>query len=62
MRTRTIDAVTALRIRQYEQLTGTPVTFPVPVEKIVERILGLNFDWVDIEERPGEQILAGLIP
>jgi hypothetical protein len=62
IRTRAIDAVTGLRIRQYEQLTGTPVTFPVPVEKIVERVLGLNFDWVEIEERPGEQILAGLIP
>ena len=62
MRTRTIDAVTGLRLRQYEQLTGTPVTLPVPVENIVERVLGLDFDWVDIDERPGEQILAGLIP
>ena len=62
MRTRSIDAVTAMRIRQYEQLTGEPVMFPVPIEKIVERILGLNFDWVEIEEQLGEQILAGLIP
>lgn len=62
MRTRTIDAVTAMRIRQYEQLTGEPVSFPVPIEKIVERILGLDFDWIEIEEQPGEQILAGLIP
>jgi hypothetical protein len=62
MRTRSIDAVTAMRIREYEQLTGEPVMFPVPIEKIVERILGLNFDWVEIEEQPGEQILAGLIP
>jgi hypothetical protein len=62
MRTRSIDAVTAMRIRQYEQLTGEPVRLPVPIEKIVERVLGLDFDWVEIEERPGEQILAGLIP
>ncbi len=62
MRTRTIDAITGLRIRQYEQLIGSPVCFPVPVEQIVERVLGLNFDWVEIEERVGEQILAGLIP
>ena len=62
MRTRSIDAVTAMRIRQYEQLTGEPVMFPVPIEKIVERILGLDFDWIEIEEQPGEQILAGLIP
>lgn len=31
-----IDEVTAMRIRQYEQLTGTAVTFPVPIENIVE--------------------------
>ncbi|MCA9062070.1 MAG: hypothetical protein KDA96_03400 [Planctomycetaceae bacterium] len=62
LRTRTIDATTAWRIRQYEQLTGRPVCFPVPVEQIVEQVLGLDFDWVEIEENPGEQILAGLIP
>lgn len=62
MRTAEIDAVTALRIRQYENLTGRPVTFPVPIENIVEQVLNLDFDWVDIEEREGEQILAGLIP
>ena len=62
MRTRTIDGITGMRIRQYEQLTGEPVMFPVPIEKIVERVLGLDFDWMEIEEQTGEQILAGLIP
>lgn len=62
LRTKVIDEVTAQRIRQYEQLTDSPVTFPVPVEKIVEQVLGLNFDWDEIEELPGEQILGGLIP
>ena len=62
LRTSVIDEVTAMRIRQYEDLSGTTVTFPVPVEKIVEQILKLDFDWVDIEEREGEQILAGLVP
>lgn len=57
-----IDELTELRIRQYEQRTGQPVTLPVPIENIVEQILQLDFDWVDIEERQGEQILAGLIP
>ena len=36
--------------------------FPVPVEKIVERVLKLDFDWIDIDEREGEQILGGLVP
>lgn len=62
MSTAQIDAITAQRIRQYERRTGDVVRLPVPVENIVEQILGLNFDWVDIDERPGEQILAGLVP
>jgi len=60
--TTVIDEVTAMRIRQYEGRTGSTVSFPVPVEKIVEQILNLDFDWIDIEEREGEQILAGLVP
>jgi hypothetical protein len=55
-----IEAVTAARIRQYEAATGTSVAFPVPIEKVVERVLGLDFDWDGIEEGPGEQILGGL--
>ncbi|MCP4784305.1 MAG: hypothetical protein GY903_15695 [Fuerstiella sp.] len=62
MQTTVIDEITAMRIRQYEQLTGTAVRLPVPVESIVEQILDLDFDWIDIEEREGEQILAGLVP
>ncbi len=62
LRTREIDEVTALRVRQYEALSGTRVSLPVPVENIVEQVLKLDFDWVEIDERPGEQILAGLVP
>lgn len=60
--TEEIDEITALRIRQYENRCGQSVTFPIPIENIIEQILDLDFDWVDIEEQPGEQILAGLVP
>lgn len=62
IRTEVIDETTAMRLRQYEQLSGTTVRFPVPIENVVEQILKLDFDWIDIEEREGEQILAGLVP
>lgn len=62
MTTEQIDEITALRIHQYEIRCGTSVSFPIPIENIVEQVLGLDFDWVDIEEQPGEQILAGLVP
>jgi hypothetical protein len=55
-----IEDVTALRIREYESKTGVTVKFPVPIEEIVEQVLGLDFDWDVIEEQPGEQILGGL--
>jgi hypothetical protein len=55
-----IEAATASRIRQYEATTGEAVAFPVPIEQVVERVLGLDFDWDEIEEGPGEQILGGL--
>lgn len=55
-----IEDVTAQRIREYESKVGVTVTLPVPLEQIVEQVLGLHFDWDVIEELPGEQILGGL--
>jgi hypothetical protein len=56
-----IEDVTASRIREYEAKVGVTVKLPVPVEQIVEQVLGLNLDWDEIEEQPGEQILGGLV-
>ena len=56
-----IEDVTAKRIREYEAKVSVTVQLPVPIEKIVEQVLGLNLDWDEIEEQPGEQILGGLI-
>jgi hypothetical protein len=60
VRNEVIEDGTALRIREYESKLGASVTLPVPLEQIVEKVLGLHFDWDVIEERPGEQILGGL--
>jgi hypothetical protein len=56
-----IEDVTARRIQEYEAKVGITVTLPVPIEKIVEQVLGLDFEWDVIEEQPGEQILGGLV-
>jgi hypothetical protein len=56
-----IEDVTAARIREYEAKVGVPVKLPVPIEQIVEQVLGLDFEWDEIEEQPGEQILGGLV-
>ncbi len=60
MRNEVIEDVTARRIREYERKRGVTVALPVPVEEIVEQVLGLDFDWDGIDEQPGEQILGGL--
>lgn len=56
LRNEVIEQVVAKRIREYESKSCTAVTLPVPVEQV----LRLDFDWDEIEEMPGEQILAGL--
>ena len=61
IRTKAIEEITAGRLREYEAKAGVVVAFPVPIEKVVEQVLGLSFDWDEIEEEPGEQILGGLI-
>ena len=60
LRNQVIEDITAQRIREYEAKVGAKVTFPVPIEAIVEQVLGLDFDWDVIQEQPGEQILGGL--
>jgi len=60
LRTEVIEDITAQRIREYEAKVGVTVALPVPLEQIVEQVLGLDFDWDVIEEQPGEQILGGL--
>jgi hypothetical protein len=56
-----IEVVTAARIRDYEAKVGVTVKLPLPIEKVVKQVLGLDFEWDEIEEQPGEQILGGLV-
>ena len=60
LRNQVIEDITAQRIREYEAKVGITVALPVPIEEIVEQVLGLDFDWDVIQEQPGEQILGGL--
>lgn len=60
LRNQVIEDITAQRIREYEAKVGAKVTLPVPIEEIVEQVLGLDFDWDVVQEQPGEQILGGL--
>jgi len=41
---------------------GIEIAIPIPIDDIVERTLGLRIAWIEIEEQPGETILARLDP
>lgn len=49
-------------IRAYERKRRRPISLPIPVETLVEHVLGLRIAWVEIEERQGEIILARMDP
>jgi hypothetical protein len=61
LRNEQIEATTSERIRRYEAAAKTTVRFPVPVDKIVEQVLGLSIYWDEIEERQGEMVFGGLL-
>ena len=55
-----VEARAEARLAELEQLLGRPLTPPVPIDLIAEKLLGLDFLWDAIDELPGESILAGL--
>lgn len=53
----------ALRLlKEHEERWGVRVSLPIPVELIVERTLGLNLTWVEVQESADEIILARIDP
>ena len=55
-----IEAQAELRLAELERMLGRPLTPPVPIDLIAEKLLGLDFLWDAIDELPGESILGGL--
>lgn len=49
-------------LSRHARETGEPVTFPVPIDMIVEQTYGLQIVWEEIEEKDGQRILGALSP
>ncbi len=60
-RNQQIEARAEERLAQLEQLLGRPLTPPIPIDLLAEKVLGLDFLWEPIDELPTETILGGLI-
>lgn len=57
-----IEQIAEQRILDFERMMQRPLTLPVDVELFGELVLELSILWEDIDELPGEEILAGLNP
>jgi hypothetical protein len=57
-----IEQIAEQRILDFERKLARPLVIPVDVELFGELVLELSILWEDIEELPGEEILAGLNP
>jgi hypothetical protein len=62
LRNREIEEIADGRLAEFQQAIGRPVSPPIPIDLIAEKVLGLDFLWEAIDELPGETILGGLIP
>ena len=57
-----IEEIAAQRLREFEGKLGRPVSIPVDIELFGDLVLGLSMLWENIDELPGEEVLAGLRP
>src|ERR1017187_7816316 len=55
-----IEQIAEQRLSEFQQKLGRPLSFPIDIELFGDLILGLSILWEEIEEMPGEEVLAGL--
>jgi len=57
-----IEDLAHARLVEFQRAVGRPLSIPIPIDLVAEKVLGLDFLWDTIEELPGETILGGLNP
>lgn len=55
-----IEQIAEQRLSEFQQKLGRPLSFPIDIELFGDLVLGLSILWEEIEEMPGEEVLAGL--
>lgn len=55
-----IEQIAEHRLLEFEKVIGRPLTLPIEIELFGELVLELSILWEDIQELPGEEVLAGL--
>lgn len=57
-----VEQVAEARLMELERVLGEPLRPPIPIDVLAENVLELDLLWDEIEELPGEVVLAGLLP
>ncbi|MFA5161893.1 MAG: ImmA/IrrE family metallo-endopeptidase [Elusimicrobiales bacterium] len=57
-----IERIADEKLQTLSLSLGKPLSAPIPVELMAEKVMGLNLLWEPIQELPGEVILGGLMP
>jgi hypothetical protein len=60
LRNETIERQAEGRLAELTRSLGGSLPLPIPIDRLAEDVLGLDFLWEGIEELPGETILGGL--
>lgn len=55
-----IEELAQQRLIELRRVLGRPLSPPIPIDRLAESVLGLDFLWRPIDELPGEKVLAGL--
>jgi hypothetical protein len=55
-----IEQIGEQRLHEFERKLERPLSFPIDIELFGDLVLGLSMLWEEIEEIPGEEVLAGL--
>lgn len=61
LRNQEIEETAQSRLAELQRQLGRPLSPPIPIDLIAEKVLGLDFLWEPIDELPGEKIFGGLI-
>jgi hypothetical protein len=62
IRNQEIEDLAHARLSEFQRVVGCPLSIPIPIDLVAEKVLGLDFLWDTIDELPGETILGGLNP
>lgn len=62
IRTQVVEETAEARLNELAVILGKPITPPVPIELLAERVFNLAILWEPIDELPGEVIFGGIRP